>query len=116
MDIGSQIPHLHEHRVIRMVYIHFHVGVRFRNPSANFLRKLNGGQGETLVRTLRFHLKGLGTVQILSKIILHGFKNGIQIFVTGAAAAKAYYTENAAAGFPGTVHVRHIVHWLHIDG
>ena len=114
VDIGGQVPHLHVHGVLRVMDVHLHPGVGFRQPSADFLGQLDGGQGEALVRAFGLHLEGLGTVQIVPQVIFDGGKDRVQVFLAGAAAAQAHHAENGAAGFPRSIHVRFLVHRLHV--
>ena len=114
VDIGGQIPHLHVHGVLRVMDIYLHPRVGFRQPSADLLRQLDGGQGEALVRALGLDLEGLGAVQIVSQIVFDGGKDRVQVLLAGAAAAQAHHAENGTAGFPCPVHVRFLVHRLYV--
>ena len=114
MNIGCQVPNLHIYRIFRMVHVHLHSGMGFRQSAADLLGQLNGGHGEPLVRTLGLHLEGLGAVQVVPQIILDGGENGIHILLTGAAATKAHKAENGVAGLPGSLHIRLFVQGLHI--
>ena len=104
------------HRVLRPVDIHQDTGMGLRQPPADFLGNLDGGHGEGLIRTLGLHFEGLGAVQVLSQIVFHSVKNGVQVLFTGAAPAQAHHTENRMAALPGPIHVRLPVHRLNIDG
>ena len=114
VDVGGQIPHLHVHGVFRVMHVHLHPRMDFRQPSADLLGQLDGGQGEALVRPLGLHLEGLGTVQVVPQIVFDSGKNRIQVLLAGAAAAQAHHAENGAAGFPCSVHVRFLVHRLYV--
>ena len=114
VDIGSQIPDLHIHGVRRMMHVHPAGGMGFRQPAADFLGNADGIQRERLVGALGLHLEGFRTVQIVAQIALNGFKNGVQVLLTGTAAAQAHHTEDGFAGIPGAVHIRFFVHGLHI--
>ena len=77
VDIGGKVTDFHVNSIVRMMHIHFHSGVCFRQQAADVLGKLDGCQGESLVGALGFHLEGLCTVQIVAQIILNSIEDGI---------------------------------------
>ena len=115
VDIGGKVPHLHIDRVGRVVHIHGHTGMGLCQSSADLLGDGNGAHGELLVRPLGFHLKRGGAVQLIAQICFNGRKDGIHVFLTGAAAADAVHAEDALAGFPCTLNVRFLVLRLHVN-
>ena len=83
--------------------------------SADLLGQLDGVQGELFIRALGLYLERSGAVQIVAQVILDGIKNSIQVLLTGTAAAQAHHTKDSMAGLPGAVHIRQLIHRLHID-
>ena len=114
MDKGALFPHLHIDGVVRMMHIHRHLGICLRQPSADFLRNLDGVQGKALVRPLGFHLKGLGAGDIIPQIVLAGGKNRVQILLAAPAPAPGNDAEHPAAGLPGPVQIAVLVFRFHI--
>ena len=116
MDISRQVSDFHIDRVIRMMDVHQQVGPGIGDPAADFLGNGDARHGELLIGALGFHLEGLRAVQIITQISLNGFVDGIQILLTGTAAAQAHHAENGMARLPSSLHISHVVHRLDIDG
>ena len=63
VDVGRVLPHLHEHRQLRVVDVHLQVGEGVVERAAHPLAQLDAAHGEGLVRPLALHLEALGRGQ-----------------------------------------------------
>ena len=115
VDIGCQITNFHIHGIGRMVDIHSAVGMSLCDSAADLLRDLDGSHRKCLIGAFGFYLKRCSTIQIVAQILLHSLIDAVHILFTRTAAAQAYQTKNAAASFPGAVHISLLVHRLYID-
>ena len=116
MDVGGEVPHLHMHRVVRVVDVHGHLGEGLGQPSADLLGELNGVEGEGLVGALGFDLKTLGHAELVSEIRKYRGIDGVGGLFAGAAAAHGGDAEHRGAGLPGAVQIAAVALRLHIDG
>ena len=116
VDEGGVVPDLHIDGELRVVDVHFQIGVQLVQLAPHILAELDGGHGEGLVRPLGLHLEGAGSGQPVVQILLAGAKNGVLVLVTGPGPAETHHAKDLFHGFPGTVHVAVLVHGLHIGG